>query len=240
MRTPPMIWITVSPNPNGVCRTGRSVTMSHPPIDQQLSELNAAVRLGKRAQAVELTESLLKLGAAPNQLVDAMVNAMDDVGQRFQCKEIFIPQMLMASLAMSDSMALLAPTLVAAGVQPRYRALIGTVAGYVHSIGKNLVAMMWRGAGFDVVDLGTNVKADEFVKAADEQRADLIGLSALLTTTMPAIRTAVEALAPVRARGVRVVVGGAPITQSFADAIGADGYAPDAASAVDLARRLVG
>src|SRR3990172_5929395 len=182
MRTPPMIWIAVSPNPNGVCRTGRSVTMSHLPIDQQLSELNAAVRLGKRAQAVELTEGLLKLGAAPNQLVDAMVNAMDDVGQRFQCKEIFIPQMLMASLAMSDSMALLAPTLVAAGVQPRYRALIGTVAGDVHNIGKNLVAMMWKGAGFDVVDLGTNVRADEFLKAADEQRPDLIGLSALLTT----------------------------------------------------------
>jgi len=100
--------------------------------------------------------------------------------------------------------------------------------------------MMWRGAGFDVVDLGANVTADEFLKAADEQHPDLIGLSALLTTTMPAIKTTVATLAPGRASGVRVVVGGAPITQSFADAIGADGYAPDAASAVDLARRMVG
>ena len=146
----------------------------------------------------------------------------------------------MASLAMSDSMTLLEPQLLAAGVRPRYRALIGTVAGDVHNIGKNLVAMMWKGAGFDVVDLGTNVKPEEFLKAAEEQRPDLIGLSALLTTTMPAIKTTVQALAPVRAKGVRVVVGGAPITQSFADAIGADGYAPDAPSAVDLARRLVG
>jgi 5-methyltetrahydrofolate--homocysteine methyltransferase len=214
--------------------------MNQPRIDQQLSELNAAVGQGKRAQAVELTERLLELGAAPNQIVDAMVKAMDEVGQRFQCKEIFIPQMLMASMAMSNSMALLAPKLSAAGVKPRYRALIGTVAGDVHNIGKNLVAMMWKGAGFEVIDLGTNVPADEFLKAAEEQRPDLIGLSALLTTTMPTIKTTVEALAPIRAKGIRVVVGGAPLTQSFADAIGADGYAPDAASAVDMARRLVG
>jgi len=214
--------------------------MSQSTIDQQLSELNVAVRMGKRAQAVDLTQGLLDSGAAPGQLLDAMVQAMDEVGERFQCNEIFIPQMLMASLAMGDSMALLAPKLSEAGVEPQYRALIGTVAGDVHNIGKNLVAMMWRGAGFDVVDLGANVTADEFLKAADEQHPDLIGLSALLTTTMPAIKTTVETLAPVRASGVRVVVGGAPITQSFADAIGADGYAPDAASAVDLARRMVG
>jgi 5-methyltetrahydrofolate--homocysteine methyltransferase len=148
--------------------------------------------------------------------------------------------MLMASRSMSEAMALLAPKLSAAGVKPRHRALIGTVAGDVHNIGTNLVAMMWRGAGFEVVDLGTNVPADGFLRAADEQPPDLIGLSALLTTTMPAVKTTVEALSPLRARGVRVVVGGAPLSQSFADAVGADGYAPDAATAVDLARRLVG
>ena len=214
--------------------------MSQLPIDQHLSELTSAVRLGKRAQAVELTNRLLELSVAPSQMLDAMVQAMDDVGHRFQCQEIFIPQMLMASRAMSDAMALLAPQLSATGVKPRHRALIGTVAGDVHNIGKDLVAMMWRGAGFDVVDLGTNVPADEFLRAAGERQPDLIGLSALLTTTMPAVKTTVEALAPVRANGVRVMVGGTPLTQSFADAIGADGYAPDAASAVDMARRLVG
>lgn len=214
--------------------------MNQPPIDQLLSELNAAIGFGKRAQAVELAQRLLDSGATPNQIVDVMVKAMDEVGQRFQCKQIFIPQMLMASLAMSESMALLEPKLSAAGVKPRYRALIGTVAGDVHNIGKNLVAMMWKGAGFEVIDLGTNVTASEFLKAAEEQRPNLIGLSALLTTTMPAVKTTVETLKPVRDRGIRVVVGGAPLTQSFADAVGADGYAPDAASAVDLARRLVG
>jgi 5-methyltetrahydrofolate--homocysteine methyltransferase len=146
----------------------------------------------------------------------------------------------MASRSMSEAMDRLAPKLSAAGVKPRHRALIGTVAGDVHNIGKNLVAMMWRGAGLDVIDLGANVPASGFLRAADEQRPDLIGLSALLTTTMPAVKTTVEALAPVRAAGVRVVVGGAPLTQAFADSVGADGYAPDAASAVDLARRLIG
>lgn len=213
--------------------------MNPPLVDQQLAELSAAVRLGKRTQAVQITERLLQLEAPPTRIVDAMIKAMDEVGQRFQCKEIFIPEMLLASRAMSDATALLAPKLSAAGIKPQYRALIGTVAGDVHNIGKNLVAMMWKGAGFEVVDLGTNVPPAKFLKAAQEQRPDLIGLSALLTTTMPAIKTTVEALAPVRANGVRVVIGGAPVSQSFADEVGADGYAPDAPSAADLARRLI-
>lgn len=213
--------------------------MTQLPIDQPLSELNAAVQAGKRAQAVELAQRLLELQASPKLIIDAMVKAMDEVGQRFQCKEIFIPEMLLASRAMGDATALLAPKLSAEGIKPQHRALIGTVAGDVHNIGKNLVAMMWKGAGFEVIDLGTNVPAGKFLKAAQEQRPDLIGLSALLTTTMPAIKTTVEALTPVRATGIRVVIGGAPVTQAFADAVGADGYAPDAASAADLARRLV-
>ena len=194
---------------------------------------------GKRAEAVAITRRLLELNAAPEMIVAAMVAAMDEVGRQFQCEQIFIPQMLMAAMSMSDSMAHLEPTLTAAGVEPRHRAVIGTVAGDVHNIGKNLVAMMWRGAGFQVIDLGTNVTSDAFLKAAEEQQPDLIGLSALLTTTMPAVKTTVEALAPVRARGVRVVVGGAPLSKAFAEAIGADGYAADAASAVELFKRLV-
>jgi 5-methyltetrahydrofolate--homocysteine methyltransferase len=214
--------------------------MSQSSIDQQLSDLSSAVRLGIRAKAQELVGSLLEHGAAPDRVVDAMVRAMDEIGHSFQCQEIFIPQMLIAARAMNESMALLEPALLAAGGKPRYRAVIGTVAGDVHDIGKNLVAMMWKGAGFDVLDLGTNVPASTFLEVAEAERPDLIGLSALLTTTMPAIKTTVEVLAPVRTRGVRVIVGGAPLTQSFADQIGADGYAPDAARAVDTARRLVG
>jgi 5-methyltetrahydrofolate--homocysteine methyltransferase len=173
-------------------------------------------------------------------LLAAMVRAMDGVGERFQCKEIFVPQMFLAARAMSETMALLEPKLVAAGVKPKYRAVIGTVAGDIHDIGKNLVAMMWRGAGFHVIDLGTNVPAATFLETAQQQRPDLIGLSALLTTTMPEIGATIKVLQPVRCDGVRVVVGGAPVTPAFAKAIGADGYAPDATRAVDLARRLVG
>ena len=209
-------------------------------IAEQLTSLGLAVKQGNRVHAKEVASSLLASGTAPAAMLDTMVQAMHDVGQSFECKEIFVPQMLIAARAMSETLTLLQPHLVAAGVQPKYRAVIGTVAGDVHDIGKNLVAMMWKGAGFDVIDLGANVSPSKFLEVAREQRPNLIGLSALLTTTMPAIRTTIDALQPVRQDGVRVVIGGAPITQSFADEIGADGYAPDAARAVDLAQRLVG
>lgn len=207
---------------------------------EQLTSLGSAIKQGNRAQAKELAGSLLASGTAPADVLDAMVRAMHEVGHSFECKEIFVPQMLIAARAMSETLALLQPSLVAAGVQPKYRAVIGTVAGDVHDIGKNLVAMMWKGAGFDVIDLGANVSASKFLEVVREQRPNLVGLSALLTTTMPAMRTTMEALEPVRSEGVRVVIGGAPITQAFADEVGADGYAPDAARAVDLAQRLLG
>ena len=221
-------------------KQGRPFVINHESITEQLIVARLGRPAGSRLEAKELAESLLELGAAPVELLAAMVRAMDEVGESFQRKEIFVPQMFLAARAMSETMALLEPKLVAAGVKPKYRAVIGTVAGDVHDIGKNLVAMMWKGAGFDVIDLGTNVSAAKFLETAKQQRPDLIGLSALLTTTMPAIRATIEVLQPVRCDGVRVVVGGAPVTQAFADAIGADGYAPDAARAVDLARRLVG
>jgi methylmalonyl-CoA mutase cobalamin-binding domain/chain len=214
--------------------------MNQESVGQQLSALGEAVQAGNRAAAKQLVVSLLESGVAPSTAVDTMVQAMDEVGELFQRKEIFVPQMLVAARAMSESMALLEPQLLAAGIQPKYRAVIGTVAGDVHDIGKNLVAMMWKGAGFDVIDLGTNVPAGKFLEVAQQEQPDLVGLSALLTTTMPAIRSTVQALAPARTNGVRVVVGGAPVTQTFANEIGADGYAPDAARAVDIARLLVG
>jgi 5-methyltetrahydrofolate--homocysteine methyltransferase len=208
-------------------------------IDQQLTHLTAAVALGNRDKAKQLATGLIEAGAAPEQVLDAMVAAMNEIGQKFQRKEVYVPQMLVAARAMSESMALLEPKLLAAGIKPKYRAVIGTVAGDVHDIGKNLVAMMWKGAGFDVIDLGTNVPASKFVEVARQHRPHLVGLSALLTTTMPAIKATVAALQEVRTEGVRIVVGGAPVTQAYADEIGADGYAPDAARAVDMARRVL-
>ena len=129
--------------------------------------------------------------------------------------------------------------MVEAGIKPIAKAVIGTVAGDLHDIGKNLVAMMWKGANFDVVDLGTNVTPQKFVDAAKQHNADLVGLSALLTTTMPSIKTTVEALKGAGLNATKVLIGGAPVTQAYADQVGADGYAPDAASAVDVARKLL-
>jgi 5-methyltetrahydrofolate--homocysteine methyltransferase len=167
-----------------------------------------------------------------------LVSGMDVIGDRFQRNEAFVPEMLIAARAMKESMTVLEPLLVKAGIKPEHTAVIGTVQGDLHDIGKNLVAMMWRGAHFNVVDLGTNVPPEKFVEAAREHNAGLVGLSALLTTTMPAMKETVAAL---RSAGVpaKVVIGGAPITQGFADQIGADAFAPDAASGVDIARKLL-
>jgi 5-methyltetrahydrofolate--homocysteine methyltransferase len=140
---------------------------------------------------------------------------------------------------MKESMALLEPKLVEAGIKPLHTAVIGTVQGDLHDIGKNLVAMMWRGANIDVIDLGTNVSPEQFAGAVSEHGAKLVGLSALLTTTMPAMKAAIEAIRAAGADGVKVMVGGAPVTQAFADEIGADGFASDAGSAVTVARSIV-
>lgn len=147
--------------------------------------------------------------------------------------------MLVAARAMKEGMGLLEPILVKAGITPAFTAVIGTVQGDLHDIGKNLVAMMWKGANFGVVDLGTNVSAEKFVQAAKQSNAKVVGLSALLTTTMPAMRETVKQIRAAGLTDVKIVIGGAPITQQFADEIGADGFSPDAASAVDLVRKLV-
>lgn len=203
-----------------------------------LAQLQQAVEEGDRATAVEITQAAVDEGMNPKALLDAMTAAMDVVGSKFQDGELFVPEMLIAARAMKEALAILEPELVAAGVQPEFTAVIGTVEGDLHDIGKNLVGMMWKGAGFDVVDLGVNVSAGAFLAAAEEHDADIIGLSALLTTTMPNMRGVVEA---VRASGrdTRVVIGGAPTTPEYAEQIGADGYAPDAGAAVDLARGLL-
>lgn len=204
-----------------------------------LEKLGAAIKTGNRDDAVKLTQEAIDAHLSPREILDAMVAAMDDVGQRFQRSEIFVPEMLIAARAMKESMALLEPLLVEAGIKPVAKAVIGTVKGDLHDIGKNLVAMMWRGANFEVIDLGTNVTPENFVQAVRDHGADLVGLSALLTTTMPSMKGTVDAIKAAGLDVTKVVIGGAPVTQDYANDIGADGYAPDAASAVEVARSLL-
>jgi 5-methyltetrahydrofolate--homocysteine methyltransferase len=199
-----------------------------------------AVINGKGKDAKALTQQALDEGAKPGDLVDkALVPAMAAVGEKFKNNEIFVPEMLVSARAMKESMSVLEPRLLAAGITPKYTALIGTVQGDLHDIGKNLVAVMWKGANFRVIDLGANVAPARFVSAVSEHRPDLVGLSALLTTTMPAMVETVRAIRSGGCPTVKIMVGGAPISQQFADEIGADAYAPDAASAADKARTLV-
>ncbi len=205
-----------------------------------LAGLAEAIETGGRDVAVALTAEAIAEGVTPQRILDAMTEAMDAVGEDFQANLIFVPEMLVAARAMRDSMALLEPVLVRAGIQPEARAIIGTVRGDLHDIGKNLVAMMLRGANIEVIDLGTNVTADQFVAAVDTHRPNLIGLSALLTTTMPSMGSIVAALRKTDLGGARIVVGGAPVNAEFAERIGADAYAPDAGAAVVVARRLLG
>jgi 5-methyltetrahydrofolate--homocysteine methyltransferase len=207
---------------------------------EKLNALKTAVETGKRKDAVQLTQDLITEGTPPIRIVDdALVPAMAAVGDKFKRNEVFVPEMLIAARAMKEAMALLEPLLVKAGIRPKFTAVIGTVQGDLHDIGKNLVAMMWKGANFGVVDLGTNVAPDKFVAAVQEHQAQVVGLSALLTTTMPSMRATVDALRAAGLSHVKIVIGGAPVTAEFAKEIGADGFGPDAASAVDAVRELM-
>lgn len=206
----------------------------------QFHELSIAVEKGKKNESRELTRALLDQGINPLVIVESgLVPGMAAVGEKFKNNEVFVPEMLIAARAMKECMILLEPLLAEAGIKPKYTAIIGTVAGDLHDIGKNLVAMMLKGANFGIVDLGTNVPPEKFVIAAREHQAQLVCLSALLTTTMPAMRTAVEVLRASDQSHLPILVGGAPISQEYCDEIGADGYSPDAASAVQAALKLV-
>jgi len=204
-----------------------------------LAPLTESIRKGNRNDARRYTQDAIAAGISPATILDALVRGMDDFGQCFQRNEIFVPEMLIAARAMKEAMNLLEPLLVKAGIRPAFTAVIGTVQGDLHDIGKNLVAMMWKGANFGVIDLGTNVPPQKFVDAAREHNAKVVGLSALLTTTMPAMKETVTAIRQAGLNDVKVVVGGAPVTQKFADEIGADGFAPDAATAVTVVRQLL-
>jgi 5-methyltetrahydrofolate--homocysteine methyltransferase len=171
-------------------------------------------------------------------LNDGLISAMDEVGEKFSAGELFVPEMLMAAQAMKAGLELLKPHLTTEQSQSKGTVLIGTVKGDLHDIGKNLVAMMMEGAGFDVVDLGVDVDSEAFVKSAAEKNADVIALSALLTTTMPAMESTVKAVKEA-GMSTRTIIGGAPVTQAFSDQIGADGYSADAPGAVKLVKELM-
>ncbi len=204
-----------------------------------LKALADAVIRGDQKKAVEITKAALEEGAAPKSVLDkGLIAGMDVVGARFKKNEIYIPEVLIAARAMKMAMEILEPELVKAGVEPVGRLLIGTVQGDLHDIGKNLVAMMLKGAGFEVIDLGVDVGPEKFVEQVKTSKAQLIGMSALLTTTMPGMERTIKALKKAGA-SAKVMIGGAPVTQEYANKIGADGYAPDAASAVDMAKSLV-
>ena len=204
-----------------------------------LKALADAVINGDQNTALEITKAALEEGTAPKDVLDnGLIAGMDIVGARFKKNEIYIPEVLIAARAMKMAMEVLEPELVKAGVKPVGKLLIGTVQGDLHDIGKNLVAMMLKGAGFEVVDLGVDVGPEKFIEQVKAANVQLIGMSALLTTTMPGMEKTIKALKDAGVP-VKVMIGGAPVTQDYADRIGADGYAPDAASAVDLAKSLV-
>jgi 5-methyltetrahydrofolate--homocysteine methyltransferase len=191
---------------------------------------NAAVTITKQAIAEKMP--------AGDILKNGLIAGMDTVGLRFKNNEIYIPEVLIAARAMKMAMQILEPELVKAGVKPVGKFVVGTVQGDLHDIGKNLVAMMMKGAGFEVIDLGVDVTSEKFVEKAKATGAQLVGMSTLLTTTMPKMEKTLKEL---RSAGLKtkVMIGGAPVTQNYADKIGADGYAADAATAVDVAKRLI-
>jgi 5-methyltetrahydrofolate--homocysteine methyltransferase len=211
-------------------------------MEGTLKNLKQAIIEGNRNNAVDLTNQLLAAKVSPKKILDeGLIAGMGAVGELFKKGEYFVPEMLIAARAMKSALALLRPLLVDTGVEPIGTVVIGTVRGDLHDIGKNLTAMFLEGAGFQVVDMGVDVSADKFIAAVKENQANILGMSALLTTTMTYTSEVIKALKTENMRDqVKVIVGGAPITQEWADQIGADGFALDAASAADKCKELIG
>lgn len=196
---------------------------------------------GNQKAAKEAVQAALDANIAADVILsDGLIAAMGEVGSLFEQGEYFVPEMLVSAKSMQEGLNLLRPLLVAQGVEPIGKVVMGTVKGDLHDIGKNLVSMMLEGAGFEVIDLGTDTSPEKFIEAINQHQAQLMGMSAMLTTTMPNMRHVITALETAGMREkVKVMVGGAPITESFAKQIGADGYAPDASRAVSLAKSLL-
>ena len=200
------------------------------------------VQKGHADSVGELTRKALSQDIPAEEIMNkGLVSGMEIVSEKFKNNEIFIPEVLISARAMNTGLVILKPLLVESNVQPKGKVVIGTVKGDLHDIGKNIVAMLLQGAGFDVIDLGADVPKEKFLESVKKENADILGMSALLTTTMLYMKETIEALKEEGIRqDVKVIIGGAPVTESYASQIEADGYAPDAASAADLSKRLLG
>jgi 5-methyltetrahydrofolate--homocysteine methyltransferase len=209
--------------------------------EELLKTLYDETLLGNRPRVLELTQQGLELGMGPEALLfEALIPSLEEVGARFERGDFFVPEMLIAGKAMSGALDILRPLLADTDAETMGTFVMGTVKGDVHDIGKNLVNIMLEGAGFQVIDLGVQVAPEKFVKAVQEHRPDVVGFSAFLTTTMPMFKANINALEKAGLRDqVIVMVGGAPVTQEYADAVGADGYAADASTAVRRAKELI-
>ena len=207
-----------------------------------LQKISEELQKGNYKEVPKLVQQALNAKISPAKILsDGLVAGMDIIGEKFRRDEIFMPEVLISAKAMQAGMDILRPKLIETGAKLAGKIVLGTVKGDIHDIGKNLVAMLLEGAGFQVIDLGIDVTSQKFVDAVRSNKPNILGLSALLTTTMPMMKDVIESLVEAGIRkSVKVVVGGAPVTEKFAKDIGADGYAPDAASAVEKARDLIG
>ena len=210
-------------------------------MDPIIKEIYDCVINGDNKTITAKVQAAIDSGMKPGDILnDGMVAAMAEVGRLFEEGEYYVPEMLISARAMQTALGILKPLLVGSDIKPVGKVAIGTVKGDLHDIGKNLVAMMLEGAAFEIVDLGVDVAPEKFVEAVQEQGVDVVALSALLTTTMSNMKSTIEALKAAGVRDqVKVIVGGAPLTTSFSEDIGADGYAPDASRAVALAKSLI-
>jgi 5-methyltetrahydrofolate--homocysteine methyltransferase len=208
---------------------------------EEIKKMYDAILTGNFKAAKEITQQALAAGVDPQELVQQqMIPAMDEVGRRYEANEYFVPELLISARAMKAALELIRPLLAARGAEPAGRVVIGTVKGDLHDIGKNLVAAMLEGAGFEVTDLGVDVTPEKFIAALHERKAGIVAMSALLTTTMNSMKTTIEAFKAAGVRDkVKIMIGGAPVTQKYSDEIGADGYSNNANAAVALARKLV-
>jgi corrinoid protein of di/trimethylamine methyltransferase len=206
-----------------------------------LKELHEAVLNGNAKAAKSVTEQAIAAGVDPLKLVqEYMMPAMDEVGRRFECNEYFVPELLLSARAMKAALEIIRPLLAANGNEPVGRVALGTVKGDLHDIGKNLVGAMLEGGGYEVIDLGVNVTPEQFIAAIKDKNANIVAMSALLTTTMPSMRTTIDAMKEAGVRDqVKIIVGGAPITEKFAEEIGADGYSESASGVVAAAKKVM-
>ena len=210
-------------------------------MEEKIKEIYQAVLNGAMGDTSGKVQDAIDAGTTADTILkEGLIAPMSEIGQLFEAGEIYVPEMLISAKSMKFGLELLRPHLVAADVQPLGRVIIGTVQGDLHDIGKNLVAMMMEGAGFDVIDLGVDVKPEELIEAVNEHHPDIVALSALLTTTMGNMKTAITMMEEKGVLGnLKVMIGGAPVTQEYADEIGADGFSVDASQAATLAKKMV-